>query len=217
MTSPECFHCSRKFSSKINLKRHLLVCKRNVFQKKDVFSCNCGSKFSRKDNLSWHQKKCNATTTKRVKKSCLFKNCDTDFYHKKSLIGHLEAVHKLKIDPVQNLHFSSEAEFLLWKGREEIRTLSFYSKSTGSKKSGVHIINYFYCQHDGSNRAHRKVDELACKTSRKNKIGQIKRNFLCISKIVEVVTENGCREIQYSSTHNHPLSEHDLLLFDSLV
>ncbi|KAI5699834.1 hypothetical protein M8J75_009490 [Diaphorina citri] len=127
-----------------------------------------------------------------------------------SLINHLKSIHQSKIDPAQTFSFNDETEFLSWKEREETKTFSYYPKTCGKKSSDVNSRNYYYCQHSGSDAAHRKEGEQARKTSRKRKIGQIKQNFTCISKITEVIFANGNREVVYYPTHNHPLSEQDI-------
>ncbi|KAK3908561.1 Asparagine-rich zinc finger protein AZF1 [Frankliniella fusca] len=199
-----CLYCSSKFASKDNLRRHIKKCKKNPDFEEELFLCiKCESSFSRKDNLSVHMKTCEQTKKKKI--SCLMKGCSKQFWQKVALIEHLKRDHEKIIQTVQKLTFSSKAEFIAWKEQEEERTFSYFSQDSGQKGSRV----YYYCQHDGSDRAHRKKGEPGRKTSRKNSIGQIKKGAVCIAKIAEIVSDSGSRAVEYYSTHNHILSPHD--------
>ncbi|KAI5694351.1 hypothetical protein M8J75_015391 [Diaphorina citri] len=59
--------------------------------------------------------------------------------------------------------FPNWEEFEAWKDREELKTSSYYAKKCG-KKTGK--TDYFYCQKDGSSKAHCKTGEAPRKTSR---------------------------------------------------
>lgn len=136
---------------------------------------------------------------------CLHKDCKEEFWTKILLIEHLKTDHKSPIQPALKLNFASEADFISWKDTEEAKTFSYFPQNSGRKNGRL----YLYCQHDGSDQAHRKKGEEARKTSRKVRIGQIKQGATCIAKMVVVVSEDGKREVEYFPTHSHPLSSHD--------
>jgi hypothetical protein len=134
------------------------------------------------------------------------------FLTKTNLIKHLSDLHGKKIEACKTMQFKDEASFLLWKENEEESTMSYFPRAVGSQQCGDTKRNYYYyCKHDGSNRSHVKKDQEARKTSRKVKIGQVKRNFTCMAKMVEIIKEGGNREVIYSSTHNHVPCMHDIV------
>ncbi|KAI5714420.1 hypothetical protein M8J76_016753 [Diaphorina citri] len=75
--------------------------------------------------------------------------------------------------------FPNWEEFEAWKDRE-LKTFSYYAKKCG-KKTGK--TDYFYCQKDGSSKAHCKTGEAPRKTSRKISIGSVKKDNICISSM----------------------------------
>jgi hypothetical protein len=206
-----CSHCSKNFSSLSNANRHEKFCSKNSTKETECIKCaSCSKSFNRKDNLSAHMKKCsagdNGVEPKKRKVSCLYDKCDFTCWTKTILIDHLRAVHDHTIKPVQVLNFKSESEFLAWKEAEEARTYSYFSQDCGLKGNRI----YLYCQHDGPDVPHRKKGSEGRKTSRKHKIGQIKRGNVCLSKMIVVNHEDGLRTVEYYESHSHPLSKHDL-------
>lgn len=102
--------------------------------------------------------------------------------------------------------FSSHEEFISWKEKEEVKSFSYFSQhraQNGCRK-------YYYCQHDGHSKPHRKSNEPARLSSRKKKIGQIKKDFQCIARII-VKIEHSKLLVEYHSTHNHRLTKNDIV------
>ncbi|XP_026685661.1 uncharacterized protein LOC113471021 [Diaphorina citri] len=101
---------------------------------------------------------------------------------------------------------SSHEEFISWKEKEEVKSFSYFSQhraQNGCRK-------YYYCQHDGHSKPHRKSNEPARLSSRKKKIGQIKKDFQCIARII-VKIEHSKLLVEYHSTHNHRLTKNDIV------
>ncbi|KAI5716005.1 hypothetical protein M8J77_025885 [Diaphorina citri] len=64
----------------------------------------------------------------------------------------------------------------------------YYAKKCG-KKTGK--TDYFYCQKDGSSKAHCKTGEAPRKTSRKISIGSVKKDNICISSVTVEHQDSG--------------------------
>lgn len=207
--SVQCSFCPYKSSFKSNIKRHEKVCAKNPESTDVSFKCKkCHLEFKRSDNLAVHQKKCSVTGEQKKRSIlCLYQGCSFSCWNKGILIDHLKDEHDSSIKPMKELNFESEIDFQSWKDQEEAKTLSYYSLTSGAKGSR----SYLYCQHDGSDKPHRKKGSPGRITCRKNRIGQIKRGVTCISKMTVVRGEDdGSVFVKYFPSHSHPLSKHDL-------
>lgn len=203
----KCRHCPSVFTVKSNCNRHEKACASNPDKRTSAFLCkNCNSSFARKDHLRAHEAKCLTSKSAPKKKTpCLIKNCGEEFYHKTSLIEHLQNVHKddIKVDPQVYKKFPSIKEFHSWKEAEEERTFSYYTAKKGQAASSS---KHFYCQHDGSGKPHS-----ARKTSRRNNKGCVKVGHYCISKMTVRVDETKAVHVEYYPTHNHKCSKEDFI------
>ncbi|KAK3919267.1 Wilms tumor protein-like protein [Frankliniella fusca] len=203
----KCKVCSRVFSLRKNLLRHTRESHNNGIPS---FKClKCSGTFKREDKLKIHSKSCGHDSAKNEKRAkCDYPNCNLKFYFKSDLIKHLKLHHKQNIaDPVEK-NFDSIEEFQTWKDVEEVRTFSYFSEQAGANKHDGRI--YYYCQQDGSDKAHRKISSPARKTSRKVKIGQIKTNKVCIAVMkVKIDPVNKSVQVIYFPSHSHPLRPSD--------
>lgn len=111
------------------------------------------------------------------------------------------------ISQVATKTFPNWEEFEAWKDRE-LKTFSYYAKKCG-KKTGK--TDYFYCQKDGSSKAHCKTGEAPRKTSRKISIGSVKKDNICISSMNVEHQDSGIVNVKYYPTHSHVLSRNDIV------
>ncbi|KAI5736080.1 hypothetical protein M8J77_026381 [Diaphorina citri] len=195
-----------------NLSRHHKLCSMKPPSDETVskFTCNeCGKSFSRKDNLKRHSNHCQSVSLKKTKLQCNFPGCSVLFSTRIDLIDHMVGMHQLSsIQSCQFKEFNSHREFLKWKETEEQLTYSYFSQKGGSSGNTA----YFYCQKDGSAKAHRKNDEVDRLTDRKNAKGQIKHGKYCISSMkVVVCPHTNLTKVWYFPTHNHSLDVSDIL------
>ncbi|KAK3931041.1 DNA-binding protein Ikaros [Frankliniella fusca] len=203
----QCKCCHVPFTIKSNCTRHERYCEFN--KESSLFKClQCDQAFKRKDHLNAHAKKCNSlvgnTSQQKKKTPCLIQGCDLSFYHKSSLIEHLNKFHQndVSIRPAETKSFSSVKEFNKWKENEEESTFSYFTARKGQKLS---LVKHFYCQHDGSAKLHS-----ARKTSKCNRKGRIKVGHFCIAKMT-VRIEKGAVHFEYYPTHNHMCRKEDLM------
>jgi hypothetical protein len=206
-TTVDCKFC-KKSISKANIRRHENQCSKKADNNKQRFQCkHCSKSFSRKDNLKTHaliHDKCEGPRYRFM--NCSFDKCHQTFNHKTTLIEHLKCQHQCDVQNPQVMNFSNIVEFETWKGEEEERTYSYFSKQCGNKVSGENEFIYFYCQHDSPNVQENRSKR---KTSRKQHIGQIKSGRRCISMIRLKIKNSGECEVKYFPTHSHPLSIQD--------
>ncbi|KAK3931136.1 Zinc finger protein 875 [Frankliniella fusca] len=203
----KCRYCTSCFTVRSNCTRHQNACPSNPERKAPEFVCaKCNSSFKRRDNLQAHIIKCQTSQRVQKKKTpCLIKNCGEEFYHKISLIEHLQEFHKedINVHPPVTKTFSCVKEFNSWKEAEEERTFSLYSAKKGQAANSA---KHFYCQHDGSGKPHSER-----KTSRRNNKGRIKVGHYCISKMAVRVDDTQAVHVEYYPTHNHKCSKQDLV------
>ncbi|KAI5754976.1 hypothetical protein M8J77_013096 [Diaphorina citri] len=195
-----------------NLSRHHKLCSMKPPSDETVstFTCNeCGKSFSRKDNLRRHSNSCQSVSLKKTKLSCNFSGCSVLFSTRIDLIDHMVGMHQSSaIQSCQFKEFNSHCEFVKWKETEEQLTYSYFSQK--GRSSGN--TTYFYCQKDGSAKAHRKNDEVDRLTNRKNGKGQVKLGKYCISSMkVVVCPHTNLTKVWYFPTHNHSLDVSDIL------
>ncbi|KAK3922641.1 Transcriptional regulator MET32 [Frankliniella fusca] len=155
----KCQYCRLAFTFKSNCSRHEKNCSVNPDEQDSSNNCpNCQSVFSRPYLLKKHLTKCTillpTLSCSKKKTPCLLKGCDQEFYHKTSLIEHLQSQHynDVTMKPLVVKKFSTIQEFNDWKEKEEERTNSYYTRKKGETEKSA--VKHFYCQHDGSFKTH---------------------------------------------------------------
>ncbi|XP_052121990.1 uncharacterized protein LOC113217748 [Frankliniella occidentalis] len=138
--------------------------------------------------------------------SCPYDKCPKRFMFKIDLCEHLYADHKADIKPPETHLFKNFEEFSKFKTKIEDETYSYYSQQFGKRNGRT----YYYCQHDGAQKSHRRNDEATRKTDRRNKKGPIKKNNLCLSMMAVKCLPNGSIQVAYRPTHLHPCRPQDL-------
>ena len=177
----------------------------------NIYSCEvCGTTTTRKGNLKRHMlnkhevvyKDANTIDTRR---ECNYPNCVESFFHTKDLIKHLAAVHSVNIQTV-NVSFRTEKYFFEWKEQEQISNFVYFSKQTCDTVSTNTRNMYYICQHDGSDRAHRKKGDSARKTQKRYSHGQVKTGSFCPARMTAKMNLRDMSvEVQYVKSHNHPI------------
>jgi hypothetical protein len=207
----KCQYCFATFTFKSNRTRHEKNCCANR-KKSDskIYCLDCNSAFSRQYNLKQHLIKCTSESPtpscSKKKTPCLLKGCELEFYHKVSLIEHLQAQHnnEVTIKPLVVKSFQNIQEFNDWKGKEEETTFSYYTRKKGQAENTAE--KHFYCQHDGSSKTHGDR-----KTSRCNRKGRVKVGHHCISKMKVTMCKNNTVKVEYYPTHNHICRSEDFV------
>uniref|UniRef100_A0A1B6KFX1 C2H2-type domain-containing protein n=1 Tax=Graphocephala atropunctata TaxID=36148 RepID=A0A1B6KFX1_9HEMI len=201
-----CVYCKKHFKAKLN--RHRTYCPKNPYKSNNDLKfvcCFCAAIYSRKDNLNAHLKKCNSEPKLTHHINCLYRDCQGHFARKTLLIEHLKEHHKSEIENPQELTFSSFSKFEQWKDEKEEETFSYFSKRSGTQRGK----SYYYCQHDGNAKPHRKVSQLAPKSSKRKSTEHIKTGRICIAMIKLAMNDDGSCKVKYFPTHSHPLSMTD--------
>lgn len=185
-----CNICSRSFSRRLHLARHIQTCSKIEFC---TFN-ECGQIFFNKSSLTKHLK----THRDNVFRKCTYYNCNFTYVRTSNFLNHLNIKHLQKTS-FFTYKFNSFAEFSEWKDSEELNcNISFAIKHSRTTSAGVKYI-YYFCAHDGCDTKFRK-------TSRKNLKGVLKLNRNCLSRIYVTVKPSGSITIKYINTHSHNIS-----------
>ncbi|XP_072153634.1 uncharacterized protein [Bemisia tabaci] len=194
-----CQFCSKVFPRKTSLNRHVRVCSRNDNANKTLAKCEvCGRPFNRIDNLKKHLKNCTARVTqnKQMKKrSCLYENCEANFYQKEALIQHLTNIHRHNFEETSRLNFQSYEDFISWKKQIEEETFAHFIKVNGKKGA----VQYFYCQQDGER------DKVQCRINYSNFKDQTKTGKTCIAYMKLIELEGTSFDVLFQPMHCHLL------------
>lgn len=169
-----------------------------------VFKClQCDATSKLFHNIKRHMKKQHQIVYGNVKKGdtyCQHPGCHEKFYHKTKMFAHMQEKHGFNIK-TESHSFSSRDEFLRWKCETEKRDNARFTKQTSK---GCRAIEIFFCERDGSGKAHVRKGEPDRLTSRRNKKGRLKTGHVCPAKM-HVQTRGDGIELKYTTTHNHPL------------
>lgn len=151
-------------------------------------------------NLTYHQKNhesteelSGCTTKKRQNLKCYLCNKEENF-EKDQILQHFKVQHDIKLFS-NNLKFSSESEFYMWKGQMEIETKSLFINKHGSYPTKTYLKKQFICHRsgtykpEGSGIRHLKVQ------------GTNKINSYCPAEISLKVLKNGLCEVNFQTVH----------------
>ena len=170
----------------------------------------CDYNSDRVDNFKRHMLKAHDTiyeskNTLHARTPCGYEGCDEKFYKKLDLIHHWEVIHSVNIEKSEHT-FDTMDDFLQWKDKEELINFVHFSKQSSTHITGKGSLSYYICQHDGSDRAHRKKGEPDRKTSKRYKNGRVKTGKFCPARMCVSETDGGQVNVKYIRSHSHEVS-----------
>ena len=122
------------------------------------------------------------------------------------MLKHLEQDHGVKPEQ-ERLEFENMDAFLDWKENEQGDNHVYFVKQRGLRFHKGWYDQHYYCQRDGSARAHVKKGQPERKTNRRAKKGVTKTGIACPAKM-SVKYQKGERKVSviYTKTHSHPIN-----------
>lgn len=144
------------------------------------------------------------------KERCLQPGCSQEFYHRTKLTAHLQKVHGVDVQ-TEEVCFKNFQQFLSWKEKEEAANFVYFSRRNAASETRLAKTYYFVCQHDGSDRVHRKKSEQNLGKKR-NKKGRVRTGIVCPARMkvrVEKSTGEAC--LMYTKSHTHDISAKDTM------
>ncbi|XP_072041223.1 uncharacterized protein [Amphiura filiformis] len=120
--------------------------------KAKVCACErCGKGF-----VSWQNMKIHYTNVhkedcveKQYNTKCPYEGCGKSFFHRKTMLKHLEQDHGVQTEQ-EHYEFENMDAFLDWKESEEAENHVYYVKQRGLRFHKGWYDQHFYCQRDGS-------------------------------------------------------------------
>ena len=122
------------------------------------------------------------------------------------MLKHLDQDHGVKTEQ-EHYEFENMDAFLDWKELEETENHVYFVKQRGLRFHKGWYDQHYYCQRDGSARAHVKKGQPERKTNRRAKKGVTKTGIACPAKM-SVKYQKGERKVSviYTKTHSHAIS-----------
>ena len=132
--------------------------------------------------------------------------CGKSFFHRKTMLKHLEQDHNVKTEQ-EHYEFENMEAFLDWKEAEQTENHVYFVKQRGLRFHKGWYDQHYYCQRDGSARAHVKKGQPERKTNRRAKKGVTKTGIACPAKM-SVKYQKGEKKVSviYTKTHSHPIN-----------
>ncbi|XP_064100564.1 uncharacterized protein LOC135211233 [Macrobrachium nipponense] len=198
-----CYVCSSMFKTKVRFENHV----KKHEEAKTTKSVQCGTCLRMfRDQYNMKQHRCELV---RKQSSCIYPECERQFYHIKQMVKHLEEDHEDKIDS-SDLHFESKKLFLAWKEEEEAMSLAVFTKRNGSLGSDNVRYSYYVCQAAGESICQRKLSQdrvgnSASNTHRRWKT-RVRTGKVCPSRML-VKEKNGKITVKYISYHSHDVKK----------
>ncbi|XP_068085177.1 uncharacterized protein [Anabrus simplex] len=205
----ECSHCTVSYVTKKSLAHHVRLqhsvltspsedssTEDNSPDNKAKHLCSyCGKIYCKAYSLKQHVTKVHGIEEQKIPSS-ICSICDAHVRYGSDFSKHLKSEHDIEED-IEELSFSSMADFYQWKEKMEKETLSSYSKATGTRGSQQSLRHYFACHRSGERRTHGKGKRLF------NAENSVKIGKLCPSRLIVSESGNGVFVIFHKSHVGH--------------